>query len=111
MKSKPKIMFVSYDGEYPCLCRGQLVLKIGRRTYRFGTPFNDCLGELPPGAYPRFWTSGGNVRLFQIEQGKWESDIDGNVAKELPREVLDNIDCIMDLFNSHVPYGCCGGCI
>lgn len=115
MKSQ-RIKFISYDGEWPCLCHGQLVLKIGRKTYKFGTSYNDYSSEPHKGIYPKFWVSGGKIcRNDQwdmwSEQGKWEPFLDAHTRKELPEEVIDNIDEIMELFNENVPYGCCGGCI
>lgn len=117
MKKKPKIKFVSYDGEYPNLCRGQLVLKIGRKTYKFGKPRYDFSSNQPKDIYSRFWTSGGEIRRTEdwsdmwSEKGEWNSYIDSYVEKKLPKEVIDNIDEIMRLFNENVPQGCCGGCI
>ncbi len=46
------VEFVSYDGTYPNLCSGTLVVKIDGAEVSFG--WNGC-------DYPPFWISGGGV--------------------------------------------------
>ena len=113
-----KIKFISYDGEWPCLCYGQLKMKIGRKTYTFGKSFNSPISKLnlQDSVYPKFWMSGGKVTAdedwnFDVQKDEWISTIDEFNKKDFPVEVVDNIDEIMRVFNENVPYGCCGGCI
>lgn len=105
MKSnKPNIEFVSYDGEYPCLCYGKLTLKVDGKKINFGDTSK----------YPRFWSSGGTVSFDSdwndyVTIGEWNwhcYDED-----KLPKKIIDNKDYVMELFNDNVPWGCCGGCI
>lgn len=113
-----KIKFISYDGKWPCLCCGQLKLKVGRRIYTFGRSYDSFTSKDSDaeGMYPKFWVSGGKVTAdedwnFDIQTDEWVSDINDFNRKDFPKEVVDNIDEIMKVFNENVPYGCCGGCI
>ena len=49
------IKFISYTGEYPCLCMGVLTLEIDGDIIKFG---NRYLNENRD--YPTFWESGGS---------------------------------------------------
>lgn len=88
-----KVEFVSYDGDYPLLCSGDLVLSIDGITVEF----------------PRYcMSSGGSVgfdddRMYFITCGKWSVKVPEQYA-HLRKEIED---CV----NANVPYGCCGGCI
>lgn len=113
-----KIDFVSYDGEYPNLCRGQLTIKYGRKLYRFGYPkdwwFSSHNENEKVEFYPAFWSSGGRICRNEewemwAEKGEW--DYDCSEEDKLPRFVLENKDEIMRMFNANVRHGCCGGCI
>lgn len=86
------VEFVSYDGKYPNLCRGDLVLRIDGKEVNLGC----CL------------VSGGNTWLDSdwgacIECGAWSVDI--------PEEFVQYADEITEVVNDNVPWGCCGGCI
>ena len=102
-KSKPKIKFVSYTGKYPCLCMGVLTLNIDGENKTFGTSYEYD--------YNRFWDSGGYIRFDEnwnedVGHGRWIINKDYLPDFLAPySEVLDNI------FNEHVLYGCCGGCV
>lgn len=85
------VEFVSYDGAYPNLCSGQLVLKINGLVRTF----------------PRYCLhSGGSVwfdgRDDHIETGCWSIDLPEDL-EPLRKEIEE---CI----NENIPYGCCGGC-
>ena len=112
-----EIKFISYDGEFPNLCSGQLVLEINGKIERFGHKCMDFESwheaqekSLKP--HPRFWRSGGRVRASSdysnmwTESGPWELDAD-----ELPEEFKPYGQQLIDIFNENVPWGCCGGCI
>ena len=102
--NKPDIEFVSYDGEYPCLCYGTLILKVNGKNMKFGDKSK----------YPQFWSSGGNISFdsewnVRIKEGEWMwkcYEID-----KLPSDIVDNKEYVMELFNDNVQWGCCGGCI
>lgn len=102
--SDTAVKFVSYDGEYPCLCRGTLTLKIDGKNVTFGNSEN-C-------DYPRFWSSGGGVGFDDnwsnsfVLQGQWEIDVN-----DLPEHLRKYASEIDEAFNCNVEHGCCGGCI
>lgn len=85
------VKFISYDGAFPNLCSGELVLEIN------GVRRNDF--EL---------CSGGRVWFDDnwddhVESGPWTvyvpEDLEG-LKGEITKVVNDNI-----------PWGCCGGCV
>lgn len=85
--------FVSYDGEYPNLCRGTLVLCIDGKNVTFP---------------PYCMTSGGGVWFDDdwcehVDYGAWKVDV--------PEEYKYLSEVIHDCVNANVPYGCCGGCV
>jgi len=121
--------FVEYTGKYPNLCSGILVLKVDGKEYIFNgkrvdgelRKFNISFGnntsdyengKLKPGLYEGFWTSGGGVYYDSdtgdegVEKGPWEIH-----SFALPDELKPYAEEIGELFNDHVPCGCCGGCL
>ena len=100
------IDFISYDGTYPNLCRGTLVLEIDGKTYTFGGYNYDNVTS-----FPRFWSSGGSVWFTpdwdaNVSSGRWIINED-----ELPDFLKPYSEQLSDIFNEFVDYGCCGGCI
>lgn len=100
------VKFVSYDGKYPNLCTGKLILNIDGQDYTF---FYDT--RIAGVDFQAFWHSGGRVTAdadwnFTVKTGCWE--IDADRIPEQFREYASEID---EVFNDNVPYGCCGGCI
>lgn len=98
-----KIKFLSYDGEYPTLCSGKLTLEINGKRQTFGHQ-NGCDDE-------PFWSSGGCAYIARdgeemVGHGKWCFSYCG-----YPQFVKENSEGLIRIFNKHVPYGCCGGCI
>ena len=90
-----KIEFVSYDGEFPNLCSGTLVIKVDGKEYSIKNAL----------------ISGGNVWFDDdwndyVSSGEWSVDSD-----ELPDELKPYIDEITEVVNENVEWGCCGGCI
>lgn len=106
-KSIPHVKFIFYDGKWPNLCRGTLILEIdGERVifgyHHLGEKFNDN------DMYCPFWYSRGgiNPNYEGTYSGEWEID-----AKELPEQYRKYAEEIDRVFNENVEWGCCGGCI
>ena len=108
---KTKIEFIEYDGEYPCLCMGTLKVKIDGKEIIFSD--SDKL-IYKKNCYPKFWRSGGTIKsnFFEdmwAEKGEWE--LSAYRDEDYPKEILDILNDLIEVFNENVPYGCCGGCI
>ena len=87
------VEFVSYDGDYPNLCRGDLVLRIDGIEVDF----------------PRYCMSSGGDVWFDDE---WDEHVDcGRWSVDVPNEYAHLRKEIEDCVNANVPYGCCGGCV
>ena len=90
-----KLEFVSYDGSYPNLCSGTLVLSLDGEEIVFPA---FCLA------------SGGSVTFTEdwdeiVEQGEWS-------IEKFPKEFLEELkQRAEDLVNLNVEQGCCGGCV
>lgn len=98
------VQFVSYDGRWPWLCKGHLILDIDGTSYVFGNDDDNL---------PKFWKSGGDCGFAgsdypkpYTDTDKWEID-----AAKLPEELRKYAKEIDRVFNDNVEYGCCGGCL
>ena len=102
------VKFISYSGNYPCLCMGQLIVEIDGKEVSFGGFGSKC-------DYPRFWTSGGSCSFDSswnpnVESGEWRirhgalDDINNEEIKKLIPEILK-------VMNENTEHGCCGGCL
>jgi len=86
---------IKYDGAYPNLCSGKLVVIINGEEWVFP---DYCL------------SSGGSVTFDEnweghVSEGPW-------TITEFPQNFPDNLKSIVtDAVNSEIPYGCCGGYI
>lgn len=113
-----RVEFVSYNGEYPNLCSGVLVLKIDGVEYKFGHNYaaldwnnNIYKDEDPTNPnFDQFWSSGGCVTVdkdwnFEVEEGDWLITVE-----DLPEQFWDVADEIDKVINENIPNGCCGGC-
>lgn len=88
---------VSYNGTYPNLCSGTLVVEIEDRVWRFPSY---CL------------SSGGSVWFSSgweehVEYGPW-------TITEFPEDFPDCPylrDAVQRAVNDSIQWGCCGGCI
>lgn len=92
--SKERIT-IQYNGEYPNLCSGQLVVTIGDKKWAFP---DYCL------------RSGGSVHFDAdwnevIGSGEWTID---KFPKGFPKEYKQTV---IDRVNEEIPHGCCGGCV
>jgi len=86
------VKFVSYNGKYPNLCRGDLILEINKKQHKLDNPL--C--------------SGGSVSFTPewdeiITEGKWEIELPQHL--ECYREQIENI------VEDNIRHGCCGGCV
>ena len=90
---------IDYDGCYPCLCCGHLVVKIDDKVFDFGE------GSLSSGGHVEFdehWSE-------KVVYGAWKWGIeDEDFPKDFP---LDLKDDVLRVINDEVEYGCCGGCV
>jgi len=101
------IKFVSYDGCFPNLCMGNLVLEIDNTLYTFGT-FTDKEKE---NCFDSFWETGGYVSFDEdwndyVFSGPWKLS-----SRSLPDFLKPYGKELIEIFNENVPYGCCGGCV
>lgn len=101
------VKFVSYDGKWPNLCSGTLVLNIDGKDYSFGCSYGE--GK-EPDFECKFWHSGGSLIanencIFTITHNPWEI-----AKKKIPEQFQKYAEEIEEEFNDNVEYGCCGGC-
>ena len=90
------VEFVSYDGAYPNLCTGQLVLKINGQVREFS---RHCLQSGGTVWFDNDWNA-------HIENGRWSID------PPPPPEDLEPLRKeIEECINENIPHGCCGGCV
>lgn len=87
-----EVKFISYDGSYPNLCSGNLVIEINGTRYDKG--FSLC--------------SGGSVSFDDdwsecVTEGEWTVSV--------PDELVKYQNEIEEVVNENVLYGCCGGCV
>ena len=93
---KERVKFISYDGKYPNLCAGVLVLEVDGIKYEFE---KHCM------------SSGGSCGFTNHYQdsychtGEWSiKRWPDNFPEALAREAVDVV-------NDNVRLGCCGGCL
>lgn len=86
------VEFVSYSGEFPNACSGELILRIEGKEVSLG----NCL------------CSGGHV---WFDDDWWEHIEDGPWSVNVPKEFARYADEITKVVNDNVPWGCCGGCV
>lgn len=91
------VEFVSYDGSFPNLCSGILVLKIDDETVAFPS------GILSSGGSVWF----DNDWMEHVEYGRWTI----SPFCDFPKKYHSRISEIEDVINDNIPYGCCGGCV
>jgi hypothetical protein len=95
-QSESIIEFVSYDGKYPNLCSGQLVMRVNGVDVKFPKYCLHSGGSV--------WLSNGYSEEH-VEKGEW------TIAKwpeDFPKELKG---AAKDLVNQNIPKGCCGGCV
>lgn len=100
------VEFVSYTGRFPNLCGGVLTLKIDGEEVCFGHDYTVINSWKTDGNYSEFWCSGGGLDSdYCSYQNEWEINVE-----KIPEEYRKYASEIDYIFNSNVPYGCCGGC-
>ena len=100
-----RVKFVGYTGGFPCLCSGEVTLEIDGQVVKFVK--YECESEETGKPYLSL-TSGGHCYFDDewnehVGSGPWSIDLDPRYA-ELEDEILEVI-------NSNIPWGCCGGCL
>lgn len=91
------VEFVSYDGKYPNLCAGTLVIKVNGKEYVFPRHSLQSGGEV---WFDKNWHD-------HVEYGPWGIDIPNELRNELVPYISEILECV----NENVPHGCCGGCV
>lgn len=94
---KTEVKFISYDGKFPNLCNGTLVIEVS------GVQFQIA---------PHTFESGGSVTFDDeweetVTEGPWKF----SEGVELPEELQPFRDKILEVMNENVEHGCCGGCV
>lgn len=90
-----RLIFISYDGKYPNLCSGKLIMALDGKKIVFP---NHCL------------SSGGSVRFIKkwkevVSIGEWGIS---TYPPDFPEELKGEAE---RLINIEIPPGCCGGCV
>jgi hypothetical protein len=87
--------FVSYDGDFPNLCSGKLIMSIDGKSIEFP---DYCLRT---GGSAYIDDNGNEI----IENGEWDIiKYPENFPECLKKEAIE-------LVNKKIQHGCCGGCI
>lgn len=86
---------VKYDGKYPNLCSGILVLIINGIVWQFKNHALCSGGEV---SFSEDWEE--NVSSGPWSVTEWPKDFPEKYKEEALREI-----------NLQIPWGCCGGCI
>jgi len=88
-------MEIKYDGAYPNLCAGTLIVIINEKEWIFPSY---CMSSGGSVSFDSDWC--GNVTSGEWDISEWPEGF----PEELKQDVLDTV-------NSEISYGCCGGCI
>ena len=89
-----RLKFKSYNGAYPNLCSGELIMELDGKIIKF----------------PDFCLSSGGGVYFEdgdeeVEYGEWTIN---KFPKGFPKELKGEAE---QLVNENIEQGCCGGCI
>ncbi len=92
---KVEMMKIEYDGSYPNLCSGHLIVHIDDTKYDFGCY---CL------------SSGGGISFDAdfseiVTSGPWTL-VEDSIPSDFPKDRLPEL---RNLIDSEIPQGCCGG--
>ena len=86
---------IRYDGKYPCLCMGHLEVWVDGVYYDFG---EYCLSSGGCCGFNEEWDA-------IIEEGDWSFC---KYPDAFPMELEEEL---LEVVNSEIPHGCCGGCL
>ena len=96
-KKENNVKFISYDGKFPNMCSGTLILSIDGKKVTFGKN----------GENPHFWYSGV---IFEnpndYRKGTWQVN-----ESFIPNEYLCYKKELKEIVRKYLPQGCCGGCL
>lgn len=85
---------VEYDGEYPVLCFGTLIITIDGKVWNFGS---------------NVLHSGGSWYCDDDDEGTIKGDwIVSTWPVDFPKEYKEET---LNAINEQIEHGCCGGCI
>lgn len=86
---------IEYDGSYPNLCSGNLVVIIDDKRWQFP---NWCMRSGGSVTFDSDWSE-------EVTQGEWDiSKWPVGFPEELKADVVNAV-------NDEIPWGCCGGCV
>ena len=86
---------IEYDGEYPNLCSGQLIVYIDEDKWVFP---KYCLSSGGSVSFDDDWNE-------EISHGPW-------CVNEWPNGFPEELkELVTDVINDEIPHGCCGGCV
>jgi len=88
-------MKIKYDGEYPNLCAGNLVITIDGKEWKFPS---DCLSSGGSVTFDDDWNE--NVSSGPWSVTKWPKSFPANLKKS-----------VEDAINENITHGCCEGCV
>lgn len=91
------VEFISYDGAYPDLCSGKLIISINGIRHFISDGLNSSK-EVSLSVIPDYYAD------IHKEKGKWWS-------VDVPKELEQYKKEIEKVVNDNVQQGCCGGCI
>lgn len=86
---------IYYDGSFPSLCSGQLIVFLDEQEWVFPS---FCL------------RSGGSVSF----SSDWEEDVtsgEWGISKWPERFPKEMKELVLEKVNENIPQGCCGGCV
>lgn len=91
---------IKYDGKWPCLCSGRLIVTIDGKEWDFGK---------------YVLVSGGSVWYGECEdivkQGDWDIEDESFPDGFFKEYSSDMKTLVIEAVNDNVPKGCCGGCL
>jgi hypothetical protein len=90
-----KVEFVSYDGDYPNLCSGTLVMSVDGNLWKFDSHSLSSGGSV---SFDDNWSE-------EVTDGEWGIH---TWPDDYPEEAEDRT---VELVNENVHWGCCGGCV
>ena len=88
---------IKYDGEWPNLCRGHLIVCIDDVEWDFGGYSLKSGGEIQRDEEWNMWATEGPWDIWDWPEG-------------FPKDEYLRLN-VLEAVNTSIPFGCCGGCI